>query len=110
MMQLKDYHLLNIFPQRSYKKDLVYILRKCPICIATGIKTDKGQPQKLCISVTFTQVSKLFLHPDILPSLVYINVKLLKTTKKMEDENRFIKVCIIFVLCIFIFCSYKLVF
>lgn len=28
MMQLKDYHLLNIFPQRVYKKELVYILPK----------------------------------------------------------------------------------
>ena len=38
-------------------------------CIATGIKTEKGQPQMLCISVAFTQDSKLGLHPEMLPSL-----------------------------------------
>lgn len=46
-------------------------------------KIDKGQPQKLCICVAFTQLSKLGLHPDMLLSLAYI-IKLLKITTKMR--------------------------
>ena len=43
---------------------------KSPIkyCIATEIKTSKGQPRILCISVIFTEESKLGLHPQMLPS------------------------------------------
>ena len=71
-MQLKDYHLLCSFLQ-CYMKDLVYVFMTnllIQYCIATGIKTDKGQPQKLCISVAFTQVSKLGLYySEMLPSL-----------------------------------------
>ena len=68
MMQLEDYHLLGTFPQRSYKKgDGLCPHEKLAIkyCIARGIKTDKSKPEKLCISVAFTEVSKLGLHPDI---------------------------------------------
>ena len=62
-----------------------------------------------CMSVTFYQVSKLGMHPDILPRLVYI-INLLKNYK--EDENSVIDKCIFFVVLIFIYtlCSYKLVF
>ena len=43
---------------------------KSPIkyCIATGIKTEKGQPQILCISVICTEESKFGLHLRMLPS------------------------------------------
>ena len=34
---------------------------------------DKSQPQKLCISVAFTQVSNLGLHPEMLPNLAHSN-------------------------------------
>ena len=56
--------------------------KKSPICIATGLET-KTSFEQLCISVTFTQVSELSLHPDMLPGSVYI-IKLLKITIKMK--------------------------
>ena len=52
-------------------------------CMVTGVKTDNGQPQKLCIYVAFIQVSKLGLHPEMFPSLAHI-IKLLTITIKMK--------------------------
>ena len=47
-------------------------------------KAEKDQPQNLCISANFTQLNKLGRQSNILPSLGYIIVKLLKTTKKIK--------------------------
>ena len=47
-------------------------------------KAEKDQPQNLCISMNFTHLNKLGLQSNILLSLDYIIVKLLKTTKKIK--------------------------
>ena len=77
---------------------------KLPInyCIATGIKTEKDQPQRLYICGFYP--SKLSLHLQMLPSLAYI-IKLLKITIKMKTGTYFLLHVYLYVLC-----SYKLVF
>ena len=75
------------------------LIKKRVYCIVTGIKTDKGQPQKLCISVAFTQGSKRGLHSEMLLSLAWI----ITTQNYNKDQNRLVCVCIFFVVCIFMF-------
>ena len=69
---IKRLSSVRYFPQRSYWKELVLCPHEKPLikcCIAIGIKTDKNQPKKFCIHEAFTQVSKLGMQPEILPSL-----------------------------------------
>ena len=81
---------------------------KIPFCIATGTKTDKGQSQKLHISVFFVLVSKLGLHPELLQSSAYI-IKLLKITTKMTT-GLLIYVYFLLYAYLQVLCSYRLVF
>ena len=97
------YQLLGTFSHKSYKKKkLVYVLMR-------NFLLNIVLPQKLSISVAFTQVSKLVLHPQMLSSLAYI-IKLFKITIN-KNENRLFDVCI-FLLQVYSYplISYKLVF
>ena len=106
---LKEHHLLGIFPQRSYRKELVYVLmRNFLFALQQKSKPTKAS-LKNCVYLWLLLACKFGLHPEKLPSLAYI-IKLLNITIKMKTG---FLMCAYFG-CIYVYlyvlCSYKLVF
>ena len=82
----------NVSSKKLQEGASLCLHEKLPIkyCIAAGIKTDKHQPQKLCISVAFTRVSKLG-HPE---NAFKLSINYQTTQNYNKDENRLVDVCI----------------
>ena len=56
--------------------------KKYPICIITGIETDKDQPKQLCKSETFTQITKFVVTLSCYNLRWIVGLKLIRLEKK----------------------------